>query len=166
VILLLCGKYLERAWGSRELFTFIAVVGVGSNVVTWLGLVLTFYLTGDDHYLYGIQINGLAGLFAAFLVAFKSLIPEHRVSLLGGVIAIRVKNLLGVATVISILCLVLFKALVFYNLVNIGWVIGWIYLRFFRVQEGGMRGDRSEAFALVTFFPDFLRYVYKKVPTH
>jgi hypothetical protein len=82
------------------------------------------------------------------------------------VIAIRVKNLLGVATVISIVCLVLFKALVFYNLVNIGWVIGWIYLRFFRVQEGGMRGDRSEAFALVTFFPDFLRYVYKKVPAH
>ncbi|CAO3580925.1 unnamed protein product [Absidia cylindrospora] len=158
VILLLCGKYLERVWGSRELLQFILVTGVVSNLVTWFGLVLTFYMSGDDTYLYNVQINGLAGVFSAFLVAFKYLIPEHRISLLGGVVAIRVKNLLGLATVSSIICLVFFQAVVFYNLVNVGWVVGWIYIRFLRVQDG-IRGDRSEAFALVTFFPEFLRPV-------
>ncbi|KAI8099748.1 eukaryotic integral membrane protein-domain-containing protein [Halteromyces radiatus] len=155
VVLLLCGKYLERVWGSRELFKFIMITGLVSNIVTWFAMVMTFYMTGDDNYLYNVQINGLAGVFSAFLVAFKFLIPEHRLSLFGGLVAIRVKNLIGVATLVSIICLVLFKALVFYNLVNIGWVVGWIYIRFFRVQDG-VRGDRSDAFALVTFFPPFL----------
>ncbi|KAI8343268.1 eukaryotic integral membrane protein-domain-containing protein [Chlamydoabsidia padenii] len=155
VILLLCGKYLERVWGSRELLTYILVTGIVSNVVTWFGLVMTFYLSGDDQYLYDTQINGMAGVFSGFLVAFKYLIPEHRISVFG-VPIIRVKNVLGLATLLSVVCLIVFKAVVFYNLVNIGWVAGWIYIRFFRLQEGGIRGDRSEAFALVTFFPEFL----------
>lgn len=105
---------------------------------------------------YGIQINGMSGVFSAFLVAFKHLIPEHRVALLGSLVTIRVKNLIGVATAISIVGLVLFQAIVFYNLVNIGWVIGWVYIRFFQYQDG-VRGDYSETFALKTFFPEFLQ---------
>jgi hypothetical protein len=60
-----------------------------------------------------------------------------------------------VATAASIIGLVLFKAIVFYNLVNVGWVIGWIYIRFFKYQDG-IQGDQSEAFAIHTFFPEFL----------
>lgn len=63
--------------------------------------------------------------------------------------------MLGVATAASIIGLVLFKAIVFYNLVNVGWVIGWIYIRFFKYQDG-IQGDQSEAFAIHTFFPEFL----------
>lgn len=33
----------------------------------------------------------MSGVFSAFLVAFKHLIPEHRVSLLGNFVSIRVK---------------------------------------------------------------------------
>ena len=60
------------------------------------------------------------------------------------------------ATAASIVCMILFQAIVFYNLVNIGWVIGWVYIRFFKYQDG-IKGDHSEAFALVTFFPEFLQ---------
>ncbi|KAG0180543.1 hypothetical protein DFQ29_000496 [Apophysomyces sp. BC1021] len=108
--------------------------------------------------LYATQINGMAGVFSAFLVAFKHLIPEHKIALLGGAVSIRVKNLIGVATAVSIASLLLFNAVVFYNLVNIGWVIGWVYIRFFKYQDG-VQGDRSETFALVTFFPEFLHPV-------
>ncbi|KAG0189205.1 hypothetical protein DFQ28_003723 [Apophysomyces sp. BC1034] len=100
----------------------------------------------------------MAGVFSAFLVAFKHLIPEHKIALLGGAVSIRVKNLIGVATAVSIASLLLFNAVVFYNLVNIGWVIGWVYIRFFKYQDG-VQGDRSETFALVTFFPEFLHPV-------
>jgi hypothetical protein len=58
--------------------------------------------------------------------------------------------------VISIVSLILFQAIVFYNLVNIGWVIGWVYIRFFKYQDG-IQGDQSETFAIQTFFPEFLR---------
>ncbi|ORX56798.1 DUF1751-domain-containing protein [Hesseltinella vesiculosa] len=165
VVLLLCGKYLERVWGSRELLKFILISGIVTNFVTWLGMIMTFYLTGDDNYLYDTQINGMAGVFSAFLVAFKYLVPEHRLSLFGGVFSIRVKHLIGIATFISILCLAFFQALVFYNLVNVGWVVGWVYIRFFRVQDG-IQGDQSEAFALVTFFPDFLHPIIGFAANH
>jgi membrane associated rhomboid family serine protease len=158
-IILFCGKYLERAWGSRELVRFILITGILSNIVTWAGILLSYYLSGgDETFLYGVQINGLSGVFSGFLVAFKLLIPEHRLALMGGRLAIRVKDLLVVATITSIICLIFFKAIVFYNLVNIGWVIAWIYLRFFQFHdESGLYGDRSDTFALVTFFPPFLR---------
>ncbi|GAA5816155.1 hypothetical protein MFLAVUS_009681 [Mucor flavus] len=155
VVLLFCGKYLERAWGSKELLKFVLVTAVLSNVVTMFGILVSYYITADDMYLYRVQINGMSGVFSAFLVAFKYLIPEHRIAILGGRVSIRVKNLLGVATAISIISLVLFKAIVFYNLVNIGWVIGWVYIRFFKYQDG-IQGDRSETFAIQTFFPEFL----------
>jgi membrane associated rhomboid family serine protease len=48
VVLLFCGKYLERAWGSKELLKFIIISAVLSNLVTWFGLLFTFYITGDD----------------------------------------------------------------------------------------------------------------------
>ncbi|CEG70435.1 hypothetical protein RMATCC62417_06333 [Rhizopus microsporus] len=165
IVLLFCGKYLERAWGSRELLKFIVITAILSNIVTWFGLVFTFYLSGDDTYLYQIQINGMAGVFSAFLVAFKHLVPEHRLAILGGKISIRVKNLLGVATAVSIASLILMKAIVFYNLVNIGWIIGWIYIRFFKYQDG-IQGDQSEAFAIHTFFPEFLHPVVMIISNH
>ncbi|KAI8970317.1 eukaryotic integral membrane protein-domain-containing protein [Mycotypha africana] len=155
VVILFCGKYLERVWGSKELLKFIVVVGLTTNVITWVAILLTYYLSANDAYLYQLQINGMAGVFSGFLVAFKHLIPEYRIAIMGGKISIRVKNLLGVATLVSILSLVLFKAMVFYNLVNLGWLVAWVYIRFFKYQDG-LQGDRSEAFAIQTFFPEFL----------
>lgn len=40
---------------------------------------------------YEIQINGMSGIFSGFLVAFKHLIPEHRIAIMGGKVSIRVK---------------------------------------------------------------------------
>ncbi|KAI8992669.1 eukaryotic integral membrane protein-domain-containing protein [Pilobolus umbonatus] len=158
VVLLFCGKYLERAWGSRELIKFIGIVGVLTNVITWLAMLLTYHISGNESYLYETQINGMAGVFSGFLVAFRYLVPEHRIALLSGMLSIRVKNAIGVATAVSIVLLIFFNAVVFYNLVNISWVIAWVYIRFFKYQDG-IRGDRSDTFAIVTFFPEFLHPV-------
>ncbi|KAI8388849.1 eukaryotic integral membrane protein-domain-containing protein [Radiomyces spectabilis] len=162
VVLLLCGKYLERAWGSRELLKYILLVAALSNIVTWFGIMITYYISGDERFLFNTQINGMSGIFSAFLVAFKHLIPEHRIAFMGGLISIRVKNLLGLATAASIIGLLFFNALVFYNLVNIGWVIGWVYIRFFKYQNG-VQGDRSETFAITTFFPEFLHPIIRVI---
>ncbi|KAG1468595.1 hypothetical protein G6F56_003745 [Rhizopus delemar] len=149
---------LTAAFYENNIFSYVVITAVLSNVVTVIGQLANFYITQNDAVLYKVQINGMSGVFSGFLVAFKHLVPEHRLAILGGKVSIRVKNLLGVATAASILGLVLFNAIVFYNLVNVGWVIGWIYIRFFKYQDG-IQGDQSEAFAIQTFFPEFLHPV-------
>lgn len=43
-------------------------------------------------------------------------------------------------------------------LIQFGWLISWVYLRFYRYNpENGTRGDRSETFAFVLWFPPFVR---------
>lgn len=43
-------------------------------------------------------------------------------------------------------------------LIQFGWLVSWIYLRFYRYSpETGMRGDPSEAFTFASWFPPFLQ---------
>lgn len=162
VATLLGGKYLERIWGSRELVKFFLVTAIIPNFLTWLTFIVPFYITGNDDFLYGYQINGMSGILASFLVAFRYLIPEHLVQVFGGTVSIRVKNLLGMLTAATIVSLIIFQTLVVYNLVNLGWVVAWAHIRFFKWQDG-IQGDRSETFALYTFFPDFLHSPIKAI---
>ncbi|KAI8577618.1 hypothetical protein K450DRAFT_250889 [Umbelopsis ramanniana AG] len=162
VATLLGGKYLERVWGSKELLKFVIVTAIIPNFLTWLTFIVPFYITGNDDFLFNYQINGMTGVLASFLVAFRHLIPEHLVQVFGGTVSIRVKNLLGILTAATIVSLVLFQTLVVYNLVNLGWVVAWAHIRFFKWQDG-VQGDRSETFALYTFFPDFLHTPIKAI---
>lgn len=41
-------------------------------------------------------------------------------------------------------------------MLQFGWIVSWAYLRFFKINEGGVRGDRSETFSLVSWFPPFM----------
>ncbi|OZJ06263.1 hypothetical protein BZG36_00794 [Bifiguratus adelaidae] len=164
--ILLCGKYLERAWGGRELVTFIAVVALLSTMVTWISYFAQFVVTRNEEYLqvyrmalYNVQSNGLAAVQVGFLVAFKQLIPEHVVNVFGGRISVRVKHLPGAFATATLISLVIFRTQTTYLLVGAGLYIAWLYLRFFQLQPdgSGVRGDRSEVFGLVGFFPDILR---------
>ena len=50
-------------------------------------------------------------------------------------------------------------------LVQFGWFVGWVYLRFYKKNTndsfGGQDtyGDRSETFSLISWFPPFVQYV-------
>lgn len=47
-----------------------------------------------------------------------------------------------------------------YIIIQFGFFTSWVYLRFFKMSENGeFRGDRSETFAFVNWFPPFVRYV-------
>jgi len=62
----------------------------------------------------------------------------------------------------TVLCLLGFQAP--FLLIQLGWLISWGYLRFYKRtpldSPGGVDsyGDRSEAFAFVIWFPPFLHY--------
>ncbi|KAF5384908.1 hypothetical protein D9615_001297 [Tricholomella constricta] len=154
-------KYLERLWGSIETLKFIVVsVGV-SNVIAfgfnWIEFVAT---KNADLFLYGMRYHGQMALQTAILVAFTQIIPEHQVQVFGFIKA-RVKTLpMAYLTVSTVLCFVGFQCP--WIIIQFGWFVGWIYLRFYKKNSGDSvggvdtYGDRSETFSLISWFPPFL----------
>ena len=152
VSLPLAARYLERQWGAVELIKFSVVVLVGSNIIAWGLQLLLFGVFRKEVLIWGIQFHGLQALQTAFLVAFTQLIPEHQVQVLSGALKLRVKDLpMLYVTVSNVMCLIGYTSP--WILIQFGWLISWAYLRFFKVNESGFKGDRSEAFAFVNWFP-------------
>lgn len=111
-------------------------------------------------------IQGSVALQGAFLVAFKQLVPEHTVTILKGIIKIRVKHFPAIfltANTIAGLVIGTDTALV------LGWAgffTSWTYLRFHKKEAelsgastGGpiIKGDASETFAFAYFWPDVVQ---------
>lgn len=154
-------KYLERLWGAIETAKFIVVSIVASNIIAfglnWIEFIGT---KNAELFLYGMQFHGQMALQIALLVAFTQLIPEHQVQILG-VIKARVKSLpMAYLTLSTVLCILGFQCP--WIVIQFGWFVGWVYLRFYKKNPGesvggvDTYGDRSETFSLVSWFPPFL----------
>jgi hypothetical protein len=113
-----------------------------------------------------IPFGGPFPLLVAFLVAFKQVVPEHRIVLFGMSLAsLRTKDaptlLLSAGSLFYFLEKILYKGtsmvfVVTYYQISLGVFTAWTYLRFFQYRDG-LCGDRSETFAFVTFFPEVLQ---------
>ncbi|KAF5352652.1 hypothetical protein D9756_005977 [Leucocoprinus leucothites] len=154
-------KYLERLWGAVETMKFIAVSIVASNLIAFGLNWIEFIATGNaDLFLYGMPYHGQMALQIALLVAFTQLIPEHQVQILG-IIKARVKSLpMAYLTLSTVLCILGWQCP--WIVIQFGWFVGWVYLRFYKKNPGesvggaDSYGDRSETFSLVSWFPPFL----------
>lgn len=115
------------------------------------------------------QLNGLLALSASFLVALKQLIPEHTVSLFKSLLRVRIKHFPALFVAANVLSGPLLGTHTALWLSLFGFLTGWIHLRFYRISDLGasesatggegarMRGDPSETFAFVEFFPDIFK---------
>jgi len=155
-------RYLERVWGSIETLKFIAVSVGFSNIIAFGFNWIEFMFTKNaDLFLYGMQYHGQMALQIAILVAFTQLIPEHQVQLFG-VLKARVKSLpMAYLTLSTVLTFLGFQCP--WIIIQFGWFVGWIYLRFYKKNTGDSvggdsYGDRSETFSLVSWFPPFMHY--------
>ncbi|KAJ7103346.1 eukaryotic integral membrane protein-domain-containing protein [Mycena belliarum] len=156
-------RYLERLWGSVETLKFIAVSVGFSNIIGFGFNWLEFMFTRDaDLFLYGMQYHGQMALQIAILVAFTQIIPEHQVQILG-VLKARVKTLpMAYLTVSTVMTFLGFQCP--WIIIQFGWFVGWIYLRFYKKNTGDSvggvdsYGDRSETFSLISWFPPFVHY--------
>ncbi|KAK4548069.1 hypothetical protein LTR36_010789 [Oleoguttula mirabilis] len=158
------GRYLERAWGSTEFGKFVLFVTMIPNLLSFGVYAFWHGVAGTPEF--PTPIQGLLALSAAFLVALKQLVPEHTVSLLRGALRIRIKHFPALFTLANMVSGPLLGTDTALWLSLFGFLTGWIYLRFFRVSEltsstatGGegavtIRGDASDTFAFVAFFPD------------
>ncbi|KAJ3565984.1 hypothetical protein NPX13_g7300 [Xylaria arbuscula] len=155
------GRYLERAWSSREFAKFLVVVSLVPNFLCFLLLIAMFTLTRSEHWTRAV-ISGTTSLQISFLVAFTQLIPAHTVTLFRGVLSLRVPRFpliyIGLVAVANLTPFISDASL---PLAVFGFLTSWTYLRFFKTvfpdldssQPTSMRGDASETFAFSEFFP-------------
>ncbi|KAI9849025.1 MAG: hypothetical protein M1837_005916 [Sclerophora amabilis] len=155
------GRYLERAWSSVEFAKFLLVTMLIPNVLAFATYVVWFAVSGNPVRLYTAICGGVA-LQAGFLVAFKQLVPEHLVTILKGIIKIRVKHFPAIFLLLNILSGFILGTDTGAILAIIGFLSSWTYLRFFKIsfpdlttdQPTSLRGDASETFAFAYFFPE------------
>lgn len=162
-IVLMSGRYLERAWGSTDFSRVVLIAAIVPNLlviptyVTW-GFFMRNTTRADT------PIAGAITLQAAFLVAFKQLVPEHTVSIYR-IVKIRVKHFPAIFLLLNTVSGIVLGTDTALLLAWYGLITTWIYLRFFKYQPvlgpstGSLqvRGDASETFAFATFFPNMLQ---------
>jgi membrane associated rhomboid family serine protease len=185
------GKYLERAWGSKEFGKFILVIALVPNVLMipiylfWAAITgssvrgYASWFSPDDDCLTSCavpadnpvilsltQICGGVALQASFLVAFKQLVPEHTVTILKGIVKMRVKHFPAIFLLLNTFSGIVFGTDTAAILAWIGLLASWTYLRFYKYQPDltgtstnglGFKGDASETFTFATFFPDVMQ---------
>lgn len=159
------GRYLERAWGSQPFARFLLLVTVVPNLVTWL-LYLAAAAVVRRPALLRTTISGGIALQAAFLVAFKQLVPEHTVAIAKGLVRMRVKHFPALFLASNTLSGLLLGTKTAMFQAYAGFFAAWIYLRFYRrspslstdtatTGDGTLvRGDASDTFAFAHFFPE------------
>ncbi|KAJ2735530.1 hypothetical protein IW152_001451 [Coemansia sp. BCRC 34962] len=157
-LLVAIGGFLERQWGARSFALFVVVATTVPALTAALVSVALYAVRGSAHsgIIYATRVGGLAGLVSAFTVGLKQLMPEYSVKLFGGALSFRMNELPGVYTLLAPIMFTLLSDLGSVLLVNIGFLEAFVYLRFYR-REGSLYGDRSEAFAFTTFFPEFVQ---------
>ena len=156
------GRYLERAWGSKGFAIAFFIAGVVPNLIAAPMYILWGALMRNPTRAW-TPISGGITIQAAFLVAFKQLVPEHTVSIFRGFIKMRVKHFPAVFLLANSLSGIILGTDTAAIFAWVGLVTFWIYLRFYKRQPDlsgattsgqGMKGDASETFAFATFFPD------------
>ena len=183
VNLLLGGTFIERNWGSsREMFKFVLIVGVASNIFVGLTTFsLSFIIPPINRY---VAVDANFVYIIGFSIVYKQLLPEttiidiKRPSFMTK--NFRFKLLPIFLMTVFTMCEIVFLHS-FSQLCSI-WTtffFSWTYLRFFQrlpdfnssstSSDDGLSaivGDASDTFQLIYLFPDvtkpYLRPIFDK----
>ncbi|KAJ2697149.1 hypothetical protein FB645_006001 [Coemansia sp. IMI 203386] len=158
------GGFLEQQWGTHGYIRFVAVLAIAPTLTTCLAVVILSLVRGNSEVLYATPVSGLAGVLAGFTVGLKQLAPDYTVKLFRGALGFRVNDLPGFYTLVFPIVFTLLGDLGGVILVNVGFFEAFVYLRFYK-RSGSVRGDRSEAFAFSTFFPELVQPVVRRLST-
>ncbi|EDV59079.1 transmembrane protein 115 [Drosophila erecta] len=149
----LCGKMLEPLWGQLEMFKFFALSNFGVSLLTTVYYLFYYMVTKNPTILFEVHIHGLAGYVAGICVAVRQIMPDHLIF----------KTRYGRLTNRNVPLTVLIMAIILWAIGLLdgtypamfasGSLVSWIYLRFYQHHPNG-RGDSSESFTFVSFFPN------------
>ncbi|KAF1962746.1 DUF1751-domain-containing protein [Byssothecium circinans] len=160
------GRYLERAWGSKEFTKFILFVAMIPNLLTFLLYAVGYALSKKAAALDTVISGGIA-IQAGFLVSLKQLVPEHTVAIAKGIIRMRVKHFPAIFLLTNTISGLVLGTETAMFLAWFGFFTAWIYLRFYRTSpslssaatgDGSViKGDASDTFSFAHFFPEPLQ---------
>ncbi|ROW06588.1 hypothetical protein VMCG_04381 [Cytospora schulzeri] len=162
------GRYLERAWSSREFAKFLLITALVPNTLCFGTMIIFFTFTRNESWTL-TTIAGTIPLQISFLVAFSQLVPAHTVTLFRGILSLRVPRFplvyLGLVLLLSLTPLLTAAS---FLLATFAFLTSWTYLRFYKTvfpdldssqspysssSSTSLRGDASETFAFSEFFP-------------
>ncbi|XP_055711773.1 transmembrane protein 115 [Phlebotomus papatasi] len=159
----LCGKLIEPLWGSLEMMTYFAVTNFGVVILTTTYYLFLYACTKNPLILFEVHIYGLAGYIAAVCVAVHQIMPDHLIARtpMGNFTNRNIPlTLFLVAVLLWLLGLLEGR---YPTMFLAGIITSWIYLRFIQRHRNGSRGDYSENFAFVRFFPNVLQPIVSVV---
>lgn len=168
VVLFIATGYVEKFWGYKEVIKYVLLVGTLTNLSTVVVTIVSNIFRGDVSGM-DLPLGGGISYVFAFLVVIKRLIPEHNVVLFQGLINFRIKHLPFISLVVVVVWSAVFSTLYPVVPALFSFFIAYNYLRFFQAlsvdpllpttssgEENNstiVRGDASDAFQLVEFFP-------------
>lgn len=171
--LLLGGSYIEKNWNSsKELFRFVIVVGTITNMITVIiTVILSFVLNSIS---LDIPIDGNYTMIIGFPIIYKQLLPETTIIYIFKPID---KNFRFKLLPIFIMCtMTLIQFIWFHHFAEllsiwVSFITAWIYLRFYQLLPSTMfndtseliRGDASDTFQLIYFFPDQIKPILRPI---
>lgn len=159
------GSLFEPLWGRAELVRFVLIVNVLTGLAYCIFYIIKYLFFNDFSLLMNQEAYGLFPLIASFSVCFKQTYPEQKVNIFGQ-FGFKIKQLPSyLLTVMTILGLLFRPFTIDMFLCWTGVFISWCYLRFFKIQYT-VRGDRSETFSFVSFFPTAIRPTIKIVSNY
>jgi membrane associated rhomboid family serine protease len=157
-LMLLCanGRFLERIWGSWRFLEFFMVTLSGSYLALTGVLGLIYLCSRGVSFYYGLKFHGMAPFFAAITIAYKQLLPENEFMIIPGM-NFRLKFLPQITFVLLLVWFFVTGSPLFLMEAWTAMGLAWIYLRFLQKRESDVRGDRSEEFSLISFFPELFQ---------
>ncbi|CAH6721841.1 transmembrane protein 115 homolog [[Candida] jaroonii] len=167
-VLTVASKYIERFWGFREVIQFVFINGSITNLSTVLITIVSNIVRKDG---VGMDrpLGGGISYYFGFLVVLKQLIPEHNIVLFQGLLNFRVKHLPFICLIIVFLWSIIISRSLYPVIPSFeSFLVSYNYLRFYQSftsdpllpinnNETIIRGDASDAFKLVEFFPNITK---------
>ncbi|KAF5097033.1 hypothetical protein D0Z00_002559 [Geotrichum galactomycetum] len=135
--ILFSGRYCEPIWGTVEFGRFVLLLILVPNIVlTIFHTLVVVQFTGTAAAAPDSLPTGGVALVAGFLVAFKQMIPEHRILLFKGLVQVKVAWLAAIYLFLYTVIFGLLQLKGFHDAPKAwtGFFVSWIYLRFFRVS--------------------------------
>jgi membrane associated rhomboid family serine protease len=136
-VILFSGRYCEPIWGTVEFGRFVLLLILVPNIaLTIFHTLIVVQFTGAAAAAPDSLPTGGVALVAGFLVAFKQMIPEHRILLFKGLVQVKVAWLAAIYLFLYTVVFGLLQLKGFHDAPKAwtGFFVSWIYLRFFRVS--------------------------------
>ncbi|KAG7709410.1 hypothetical protein KL914_001800 [Ogataea haglerorum] len=171
-------NYLEKHWNLNnenkvfsETVYYITIVTLATNGSTVLLEMLFHLLSFQSAKLTEPVNHGVYSLIMSFVVVLKQLSPEHNLKIFNTV-SIRLRQLpfilLCAAVIVSLTIRSLVPVVPIFN----NFYVSWVYLRYYQVNtlsdllpsnntRSVVRGDASDTFAFIQFFPAGLHKALK-----